>query len=104
MVDAGKPLSMTKVALIVDFAVKPERMADFLAIIRPHADGTLAEEDGCERFDVMTAADGSPRVVLCEIYRDAAAYDLHRASERLQRTRAAYQDMIEGRTLTLCNL
>ena len=95
---------MPKPTLVVQFQVKPECMADFLAIIRPHAAGTLADEPGCERFDVLTEADGSPTVILVEVYSDQAAYDLHRASDRLQRTRAAYQDMIEGRTLTLCGL
>ena len=52
---------MTKVALVVNFNVKPDCMDDFLAIIRPHAAGTLAEEEGCVRFDVLTAADGAPR-------------------------------------------
>lgn len=94
---------MPKPTLVVQFQVKPQRMAEFLAIIRPHAAGTLADEPGCERFDVLTAADGAPTVILVEVYTDQAAYDLHRASERLQRTRAAYQDMIEGRTLTLCD-
>jgi (4S)-4-hydroxy-5-phosphonooxypentane-2,3-dione isomerase len=94
---------MPKPTLVVQFQVKPQRMAEFLAIIRPHAAGTLADEPGCERFDVLTAADGSPTVILVEVYTNQAAYDLHRASDRLQRTRAAYQDMIEGRTLTLCD-
>lgn len=53
---------------------------------------------------MLTATDGSPTLILVEIYTDQAAYDLHRQSDRLQRTRAAYQDMIEGRTLTLCEL
>lgn len=30
---------MPKPTLVVQFQVKPERMADFLAIIRPHAHG-----------------------------------------------------------------
>lgn len=95
---------MAKVALVVNFNVKPDCMDDFLAIIRPHAAGTLAEEEGCVRFDVLTAADGAPNVILYEVYADQAAYDLHRGSERLQRTRAAYQAMIQDRTLTLCDL
>lgn len=95
---------MAKVALVVNFNVKPECMDDFLAIIRPHARDTLAEEDGCVQFDVMTAAEGAPNVILYEVYADQAAYDLHRSSERLQRTRAAYQRLIEDRTLTLCDL
>ena len=66
---------MAKVALIVNFTVKPQHLADFLTVIRAHAAGTLADEPGCVRFDVLTAADASPTVILVEAYADQAAYD-----------------------------
>ena len=95
---------MAKVALIVNFTVKPQHLADFLTVIRAHAAGTLADEPGCVRFDVLTAADASPTVILVEVYADQAAYDLHRDSQRLRDVRPVYQHMIESRTLTLCDL
>lgn len=78
-------------------------MSRFLTIIRAHAAGTLADEPGCERFDVLTPSDGGNRVHLHEVYADEAAFTLHRASKRLSDVRETYQDLIDGRSLDICD-
>ena len=40
--------------------------------------------------------------MLVEIYKDAAAFEVHTKSQRLVNTRAAYADLIDGRTITRC--
>jgi quinol monooxygenase YgiN len=100
---------MAKVALVVEFALKPGTHAAFDRVIREHAAGTLAEEPGCERFDVIQPqnADGTAdlsRVMLYEVYADDAAFEAHKANPRLQRTRAAYADLITGRSIQVCAL
>jgi quinol monooxygenase YgiN len=100
---------MAKVALVVEVTLKEGAHAAFDAIIRGHAAGTLAEEPGCERFDVIQPqnADGTPdlsRVMLYEVYANDAAFEAHKANPRLQRTRAAYADLITGRTIHVCTL
>lgn len=100
---------MAKVALVVEFRLKPGAHAAFHAIIRDHAAGTRADEPGCERFDVLlpTGADGTPdtsRVLLYEVYADDAAFEAHKANPRLARTRAAYAELIESRTIHVCAL
>lgn len=100
---------MAKVALIVEFTLKEGAHAAFDRIIRGHAAGTLAEEPGCERFEVLQPRkpDGSPdlsRVLLCEVYADEAAFKAHSENPRLARTRAAYADLITGRTIHVCSL
>ena len=44
---------MSKIALIVEFETKPEDRAAFIALIRSHGEGTLADEDGCLQFDLL---------------------------------------------------
>lgn len=95
---------MAKTAVLVAFEVKAGQMDRFLEVIRAHAAGTLADEPGCERFDVMTAKDGANAVHLHEVYSDDAAYAVHAASERLKTVRETYKDMIVGRTLAVCDL
>lgn len=100
---------MAKVALVVEITLKEGAHAAFEAIIRDHAAGTLAEEPGCERFDVLLPrnADGTPdasRVLLYEVYADDAALKAHTQNPRLARTRAAYADLITGRTIHICAL
>lgn len=64
-------------AVAVIFEVFPERMDDFLPLVRSNARTSLAEEPGCRRFDVCTDP-GAPGVVfLYEHYADRAAFDVH---------------------------
>ncbi|MBX9751500.1 MAG: antibiotic biosynthesis monooxygenase [Roseococcus sp.] len=99
---------MAKIALVVEFKLKPGAHAAFDAIIRDHAAGTLADEPGCERFDVLQPkGKGGPddsRVMLYEVYADDAAFQAHTQNPRLARTRAAYEPLIEGRTIHICAL
>ena len=99
---------MARVALIVESRLKPGAHAAFDAVIRDHAAGTLADEPGCERFDVLQprAKDGQDlsRVMLYEVYADDAAFQAHTQNPRLVRTRAAYEALIEDRTIHICAL
>lgn len=98
---------MARVALIVDITLVPGREAEFDALIRAHAAASVAEEPGCERFDVLVPKDeaGQPipgRVILYELYRDAAALAEHRATERQTRNRVIFRELIAARTMTEC--
>jgi quinol monooxygenase YgiN len=100
---------MSRLAVVVEFRLKPDALARFDAVIREHARLTLAEEPGCERFDVLRplGQDGAPdpsRVMLVEVYRDAAAFEAHNRNPRLPGVREAYSGLVEARTLTLCAL
>jgi len=98
---------MAKVARVVEITLKPGAHPAFDAIIRSPAAGTLAEEPGCERCDVLQPryADGTPdlsSVLLDEVDRDAAALEAHRQNPRLAPTREAYADLVTGRTIQVC--
>lgn len=94
---------MSKVALVVEFDIKPEHRQAFEEIIRSHAARTLETEEGCLQFDVLVP-DGEPnKVFLFECYRDAAAFEVHGKSALLAETRGKYQDLIEGRRITVCS-
>ena len=100
---------MARIGIIVEFTIKPGCWAAFDAHIRAHAAATLAEEPGCERFDVLQplGADGAPdhsQIMLCEIYRDSAASDAHRANPRMPSVGAGSAPLLDGRKLTVCAL
>ncbi|WP_424811708.1 putative quinol monooxygenase [Roseococcus sp. YIM B11640] len=99
---------MAKIVLVVEFKLKEGAHAAFNTIMRDHAAGTLADEPGCERFDVLQpmGKEGPDlsRVMLVEVYADDAALAAHTANPRLGRTRAAYADLIEDRKIHLCHL
>jgi quinol monooxygenase YgiN len=93
---------MSKVALVVDFDIKPGNMDGFLEVMRAHVAGTLAEEEGCLQFDILRSKEAENRILLYEVYRNDDAFKIHAGSDRLVRTRAAYEDMIVDRTITMC--
>jgi quinol monooxygenase YgiN len=93
---------MSKVALVVEFDVKPEHRKAFEEVIRSHARRTREAEPGCLQFDVLIPQREANKVFLFECYRDSAAFDAHGKSPILAETRDKYKDMIEGRRITIC--
>ena len=55
---------MTKIALVVDFDICAGKREKFLEVIRPHATGTKADEEGCLQFDVLIPEDNNNKVML----------------------------------------
>lgn len=100
---------MPRIALLVEFEVRPGCHAALLALMRTHASACLAEEPGCERFDVLEVMDakGEPdlgRLMLYEIFRDPAARQAHWANPRHEATKGAFAPLILGRSSRLCRL
>ena len=94
---------MSKVALVVEFDIKPEHRQAFEDIIRFHAKRTLDNEEGCIRFDVLIPQRDANKIFLFECYRDAAAFEAHGKSPLLAETREKYKDMIENRRISVCS-
>lgn len=100
---------MPKIALVVEFEVRPGCHAALLALMRAHAAACLAEEPGLERFDVLEVmdAEGQPdpgRLMLYEVFADAAARQAHWGFPRHEATKAAFAPLILGRSSRLCRL
>jgi (4S)-4-hydroxy-5-phosphonooxypentane-2,3-dione isomerase len=100
---------MARICIIVDFRIKPGHWEAFNAHIRTHAAATLAEEPGCLTFDVTQplTEDGTPdesRIMLVEIYKDQAAFDIHRKGPRMPSVAAGSKPLLDGRVLTVCQM
>ena len=95
---------MSRICLVVDFTVKPGAKAQFLDIIRDHASRTLANEEGCLQFEVCDPVEGENRVFLYEMYADDAAFEVHKASPTLARTRERYADIVASRDIHVCRV
>jgi quinol monooxygenase YgiN len=100
---------MPRIAIAVTFTIKPGSWAAFNAHMRQHAANTLAEEPGCERFDVLQPLneDGTQdqtRLMLVEVYRDMDAVTAHRANPRMASVAAGSRGHLAGRELTMCEL
>ena len=95
---------MSKICLVVDFTVKPGTKVQFLDIIKEHASKTLENEEGCLQFEVCDPMEGESHVFLYEMYADDAAFEVHKASPTLARTRERYADIVESRDIHICNV
>ena len=95
---------MSRICLVVDFRVKPGTKARFLEIIGEHAAQTLANEEGCLQFEVCDPVEGEDRVFLYEMYADEAAFEAHKASPILARTRERYADLLGSRDVHVCKV
>ena len=82
--------------VLVQVAVKPEMLAEFERAILINADAARTREPGCVRFDVSQQEDDPGRWLFYEVYKDAAAFDAHRASPHF----AAYQQVAERALLS----
>jgi quinol monooxygenase YgiN len=63
---------------MVDFRLKPGTFDRFHRIIVENARASARDEPGCRQFDVVIPDGDHERVVLYEIYDDAAAFEAHK--------------------------
>jgi (4S)-4-hydroxy-5-phosphonooxypentane-2,3-dione isomerase len=86
--------------VLVQVTVKTEMLAEFERAILTNADAASTREPGCVRFEVSQQEDDPARWLFYEVYKDAAAFEAHRASPHF----AAYQQVADkalvSKTLT----
>ena len=90
---------MDNFGLVVEFQVKPECLERFNALLAVNAKASVGKETGCRQFDVLHANDDPCRVVLYEIYDDAAAFDVHKAQEHTRSFLAAAKELVVKQTV-----
>jgi autoinducer 2-degrading protein len=78
---------------LVRVYIKPERVADFVELIRANHLGSVAEP-GCLRFDVAQSVDDGTRFVLWECYVDEAAAQAHKTTPHYLAFKAGVADMM----------
>ena len=95
---------MSGFVIIVDFRLKPGAFERFRELIVENAAASVRDEPGCSRFDVTVPEGESDRIVLYEIYDDAAAFAAHLATPHFAAFDAASAPLVAGRTITRCRL
>jgi quinol monooxygenase YgiN len=90
--------------VLVEFRLKPGSSHAFGQLIAANARSSVADEPGCRRFDIATAADDQERVFLYEIYDDRAAFDHHVTTPHYLRFKEGTSELIEGSTVHLLDL
>ncbi len=63
--------------IIVPIQIKEGAKEQFLEAMLPNAQGSVNDEPGCVRFDVIQDAADPNRIWLYEVYTDEAAFQAH---------------------------
>ena len=85
--------------VIVDFHIKPERLAEFMPLMVENARASRETEPGCRQFDVCVDPADKTRVFLYELYDDRAAFDAHLATAHFKRFDAAVAPMLASKAV-----
>ena len=67
-------------SLMVTIRIKPGHKEAFMESMLDDARGSINDEPGCLRFDVVEDQEDPNRIFLYEVYRDDAAIEAHRAA------------------------
>ena len=92
-------------AVTVAFDLHPDCRERFLGLVTANAAASIRSEPGCRRFDVLVPADppgledGTPDVLLYEVYASRAAFEAHLASAHFSSFDAATRAMVRRKTV-----
>jgi autoinducer 2-degrading protein len=79
--------------IMVRLEVRPERLDDFLELVRFNASQSR-KEPGNLRFDVVRSVDNPTRFALYEVYRDDASIQAHQATPHYAKWRAEIESLL----------
>jgi quinol monooxygenase YgiN len=78
--------------LLVTVKMKPEHRPAFIKAMLEDARGSVTNEPGCLRFDVLQDEEDLNTLHLYEVYRDKAALEAHRQAPHYTRWRETVRD------------
>lgn len=96
---------MPQVAIIVAIEVAPGRRDQLLPLLIAHRARCLQDEAGItQQFEVLVPDDAASKVLSYEVYRDEAAFEVHRNGRSIARFREDTAGMIMKMHVTKCSL
>jgi autoinducer 2-degrading protein len=95
---------MSGFAIVVEFGIRPGRMAEFRDLIVANATASVRDEPGCQRFDVLGDPAGENTIVLYEVYDDEAAFNEHTRSPHYLAFADASRDLVSAKTVRSLNV
>ena len=89
---------MKHFAVWVQFDVKPGLLPAFLEAAQLDAQGSVGNEPGCHRFDILQDPDVANRVYFYEVYDDEAAFAAHREMPHFKTYASVSEPMIAAKS------
>lgn len=84
------------IAIFVTIQIKPGFADRFSEASLGDSQGSVRDESGCFRFDILRSDSDPNRFHLYEVYEDQAALEAHRTMPHYQKWRATVQPWFEG--------
>jgi len=85
---------MSKFATVGTIEVAAGRRDELLPLLAAHKARCLKDEPGTVQFEILLPHDDDAKVLLYEVYRDAAAFDVHRNGPSFARWREEAGGMV----------
>jgi (4S)-4-hydroxy-5-phosphonooxypentane-2,3-dione isomerase len=83
-------------SLLVTIKIKPGYRDAFVESLLDDARGSINDEPGCLRFDVLQDNVDPNRISLYEVYKDEQALEAHRQAPHFQKWRETVKDWFDG--------
>lgn len=93
---------MSAVVLFVELTLHRGKRAAYVARAQRHREKVLAQEPGCEAFDILVPDEADDTVFLHEVYADEAALEHHANTPYMQAYREDTAPMVVERKRTRC--
>jgi quinol monooxygenase YgiN len=88
---------MNELVLVVQVKIKTDCVPQLLAELEKNATAARETEPGCLQFDVIRDPDDPTRLMLYEVYADAAAFEAHQNSAHFKHYLAVGVPLLESR-------
>jgi autoinducer 2-degrading protein len=82
--------------LMVRLKVKQDRIDDFIKASIGDSEGSVRNEPGCRRFDIIQDAEDPALFAFTEVYNDADAFEAHKTYPHFKEWDAAVKDMFDA--------
>jgi len=92
----------TKIAIVGTIEIAPGRRDQLLSLLLAHRARCLKDEPGTLQFEVMAPHDEDTKLLLCEVYQDGAAFDVHRNGPSIAQFRQETTGMVVKIHFTKC--
>ena len=76
---------MSAFVLTVRIKIKPDSVEKFMAALTANANAARGTEPGCLQFDVLVDPEDRTRLMLYEVYKDAAAFEAHQQTPHFKK-------------------
>jgi autoinducer 2-degrading protein len=78
---------MPRLAIVGTIDIVPGYNDQFLALLMAHKARCLKDEPGTLQLEILLPREDDTEVLVCEVYRDDAAFDAHRSGSSFARWR-----------------